>query len=118
MQFLSRVCADARRHNGNELLFCSPIALADFSCFLTLQRTVSPTFICLCGPVPAVCGIYDRHRCFERALALAPESVQARYYLGNALFLKGKTGEALSQWRKVVRAQPNFVPALNEAAGC
>jgi hypothetical protein len=44
-----QACADARRHNGNELLFCSPIALADFSCFLTLQGTVSPTLICLCG---------------------------------------------------------------------
>ena len=55
-------------------------------------------------------------RYFERALALAPESVQARYYLGNALFLKGNTGEALSEWLKVVRAQPSLVPALNEAA--
>ena len=44
-----QACTDARRHNGNELLFCSQIALADFSCFLTLQGTVSPTLICLCG---------------------------------------------------------------------
>ena len=55
-----QACADARRHNGNELLFCSPIALADFSCFLTLQGTVGPTSCVCAGRFRPVCRIYDR----------------------------------------------------------
>ena len=53
---------------------------------------------------------------FERALALKPNFTQARYYLGNALFLEGHTAAALAQWRQVLQAEPDLLPVLNQAA--
>jgi tetratricopeptide (TPR) repeat protein len=54
---------------------------------------------------------------FEEAVKLDPKSAEAHFYLGSALcFLKGKAAEGLAHWRTVIELQPEFVPALSNAA--
>jgi tetratricopeptide (TPR) repeat protein len=53
---------------------------------------------------------------FEKVLTLAPDSAEARFYLGNAFYLKGRIAEALAHWRKVLAAEPNDLRVLNQAA--
>ncbi len=53
----------------------------------------------------------------ERAVALNPDLVEAQYYLGAALYYaRGLALDALAHWRAALRIQPDYVPALNEAA--
>jgi tetratricopeptide (TPR) repeat protein len=54
---------------------------------------------------------------FEAAVKLDPNSAEAHFYLGSALcFMKGKPAEGLEHWRAVIALQPEFVPALSNAA--
>jgi tetratricopeptide (TPR) repeat protein len=54
---------------------------------------------------------------FHRALEIDPRLVEAHQNLGDALFSSpGKASEALAHWREVLRAAPNHLPALNQAA--
>ncbi len=70
------------------------------------------------GRLLAVEGQYDQaipH--LKKALAIKPDLVEAHYYLGASLyFSSGRTQEALAQWREALRVDPNFVPAMNDAA--
>ncbi|MGD0130325.1 MAG: tetratricopeptide repeat protein [Terriglobia bacterium] len=70
------------------------------------------------GRLLAVEGQFDQaipH--LQKALAIKPDLVEAHYYLGASLyFSSGRTQEALAQWRAALRVDPNFVPAMNDAA--
>jgi tetratricopeptide (TPR) repeat protein len=70
------------------------------------------------GRLLAVEGQFDQaipH--LQKALAIKPDLVEAHYYLGASLyFSSGRTQEALAQWREALRVDPNFVPAINDAA--
>jgi len=70
------------------------------------------------GRLLAVEGQFDQaipH--LQKALAIKPDLVEAHYYLGASLyFSSGRTQEALAQWRAALRIDPNFVPAMNDAA--
>ena len=53
----------------------------------------------------------------EKAVALNPDLVEAQYYLGAALYYaRGLALDALAHWRAALRIQPDYLPALNEAA--
>ncbi len=53
----------------------------------------------------------------EKALAIKPNLVEAHYYLGASLYYsQARAKEALAQWREALRVDPNFVPAMNDAA--
>jgi tetratricopeptide (TPR) repeat protein len=70
------------------------------------------------GRLLAVEGQYDQaipH--LKKAVAIKPDLVDAHYYLGASLyFSSGRTQEALAEWREALRVDPNFVPAMNDAA--
>ena len=54
---------------------------------------------------------------FEKAVEIDPRFVEAQYYLGAALYYaRGRAPEALAHWREALRAEPDYLPALNEAA--
>jgi tetratricopeptide (TPR) repeat protein len=53
---------------------------------------------------------------FEHAIALAPKSADAHAYLGTALVMKGQRADALAQWRDALKADPDNVRVLNDAA--
>ncbi len=54
---------------------------------------------------------------FKKAIAIAPEFVNAHENLGNAYyFLQGKALDALAQWRQVLLLEPNRVPVLTRMA--
>jgi tetratricopeptide (TPR) repeat protein len=53
----------------------------------------------------------------QSALALKPNLVEAHECLGEALYIsQARTQEALAQWREALRLDPNYAPAMNEAA--
>jgi tetratricopeptide (TPR) repeat protein len=52
----------------------------------------------------------------ERALAASPGLLEARYYLGLALMKKGRTAEALANWRQALRQAPDNLRVLNDTA--
>ncbi len=55
--------------------------------------------------------------CFRKAVAIAPGNLAARESLASALHhAQGRTVEALIQWRLLLRAEPNHLPALTQAA--
>ncbi|MCC6862023.1 MAG: tetratricopeptide repeat protein [Bryobacterales bacterium] len=54
---------------------------------------------------------------FEKALAIDPHYSQAHQNLGDTLYyLQGKAAEALAHWKEVLRAEPDHVLVLNQAA--
>ncbi len=54
---------------------------------------------------------------FEKALEVNSDLVEAHLYLGVALcHVQGRTQEALAHWREALRVDPNYAPAMNEAA--
>jgi tetratricopeptide (TPR) repeat protein len=53
---------------------------------------------------------------FERALQLSPSLVEAHYYLGVALAMKGRRAEGLAHWRQALLKEPDNVQVLNEIA--
>jgi tetratricopeptide (TPR) repeat protein len=54
---------------------------------------------------------------FEKAVQIDPGFAEAHQFLGAALYYaRGQVQQALVEWRAALRAQPNFLPALNEAA--
>jgi tetratricopeptide (TPR) repeat protein len=54
---------------------------------------------------------------FQEAVEIDPGLVEAQQFLGAALYYaRGQVREALAHWRAALRAQPDFLPALNEAA--
>jgi tetratricopeptide (TPR) repeat protein len=54
---------------------------------------------------------------FEKALEVNPGLFEAHLYLGVALrHSQARTQEALAHWREALRLQPNYAPAMNEAA--
>jgi protein O-mannosyl-transferase len=53
---------------------------------------------------------------FEKALQLSPGLVDARYYLGESLLVKGWGSEALAQWRQALRQAPDNIQVLNGTA--
>ncbi len=54
---------------------------------------------------------------FESILRLHPNSAAVHNTLGLVLISQqGKTGEALAHWREALRAAPDHLPALNQAA--
>jgi tetratricopeptide (TPR) repeat protein len=53
----------------------------------------------------------------EKALAIKPGSVEAHSCLGESLyFSRARVQEALAQWREALRLDPDFAPAMNDAA--
>jgi tetratricopeptide (TPR) repeat protein len=53
----------------------------------------------------------------RKAVELSPNMVNAHENLAMALFFtQGKTAEALSHWRQVLRLEPNHLPVLNQTA--
>jgi tetratricopeptide (TPR) repeat protein len=55
--------------------------------------------------------------CFRKAIGAAPGDVAARESLATTLHhVKGRTKEALVQWRLLLGADPNYVPVLTQAA--
>ena len=70
------------------------------------------------GRLLVVEGQYDQampH--LEKALAVKPDLVEAHYYLGALLYYsQARTQEALAHWREALRVDPNFLPAMNDAA--
>lgn len=59
-------------------------------------------------------------QCYKKALAVKPDSPFVRAYLGEALFFKGKKGEALAELEKASMLDPNgksgdFARSLLEA---
>jgi len=54
---------------------------------------------------------------FAKAVEINPGYVPARYNLGSVLYYsQARVQDALAQWREVLRQDPSFVPAMNEAA--
>jgi protein O-mannosyl-transferase len=53
---------------------------------------------------------------YERAIEINPGYADARYHLGFALQQQGKVGEAIAQWREILRQYPNNLMVLNETA--
>ena len=51
-------------------------------------------------------------RLFRRVLDIEPGSSQARYNLGNVLRLQGDLAGAVEQYRRVLRDDPTYAPAL------
>ncbi len=70
------------------------------------------------GRLLVVEGQYDQAKPhLEKALAIKPDLVEAHYYLGAVLYYsQARTPEALAQWREALRVDPNFLPAMNDAA--
>ena len=70
------------------------------------------------GRLLVVEGQYDQampH--LEKALAIKPDLVEAHYYLGASLYYsQARAQEALAHWREALRVDPNFAPAMNDAA--
>lgn len=64
-------------------------------------------------------GQYDQATLhLEKALAIKPSLVEAHYYLGASFYHSpARAQEALAHWREALRLDPNFVPAMNGAAG-
>jgi tetratricopeptide (TPR) repeat protein len=53
----------------------------------------------------------------RKAIELSPNLVNAHENLGMALYYtQGKTAEALTHWRRVLRLEPNHLPVLNQTA--
>ena len=77
----------------------------------TVQRLAAPhpAVLHLLGLVEARCGAPDAaQRAFEAALALAPLDWQIVNNFANFLADRGNIEGALDQYRRVLRAQPNF----------
>ena len=54
---------------------------------------------------------------FQKAIEIDPKFAEARYHLGSTLYFnQGRTGEALAEWRQVLRLEPNQVQVLDLAA--
>jgi tetratricopeptide (TPR) repeat protein len=54
---------------------------------------------------------------FEKALEVNPGISEAHLFLGVALCRsQARTQEALAHWREALRLEPNYAPAMNEAA--
>src|SRR5215472_5019086 len=53
---------------------------------------------------------------YRKAIELAPESVVARTYLGNALMRQGRPDEAALQYRKAIELAPGFALMHNNLA--
>jgi Flp pilus assembly protein TadD len=51
---------------------------------------------------------------YRRALALAPDLVEARNNLGNALLLSGQVAAAVAEYREALRQRPGD-PAIAES---
>jgi len=70
------------------------------------------------GRLLVVEGQYDQAQPhLEKALAIKPDLVEAHYFLGAVLYYsQARTPEALAQWREALRVDPNFLPAMNDAA--
>ena len=53
----------------------------------------------------------------EKALAIKPGLVEAHYYLGVSLYhSQTRVQEALARWREALQLNPNYAPAMNDAA--
>jgi tetratricopeptide (TPR) repeat protein len=111
--------ADAHRNLGRALAMTGHLdqAVPHFERALEINPEFAEAHSEL-GRLLAVEGQYDQaipH--LKKALALKPDLVEAHYYLGASLyFSSGRTQEALAQWREALRVDPNFVPAINDAA--
>src|SRR5262249_8314733 len=55
---------------------------------------------------------------FRRATELAPASAEGRFYLGNALALRGDVAGGISCFRKAVELKPDYVPAYHTLGNC
>jgi tetratricopeptide (TPR) repeat protein len=54
---------------------------------------------------------------FEKALEVNPGLVETHLFLGVALCnSQGRVQDALAHWREALRLEPNYAPAMNEAA--
>jgi tetratricopeptide (TPR) repeat protein len=111
--------ADAHRNLGRALAMTGHLdqAVPHFERALEINPEFAETQSEL-GRVLAVEGQYDQaipH--LQKALAIKPDLVEAHYYLGASMyFSSGRTQEALAHWREALRVDPNFVPAMNDAA--
>jgi tetratricopeptide (TPR) repeat protein len=111
--------AEAHHNLGRAMAFTGQLDQA--TSHLEKAIAINPSFAeahCDLGRALAVAGQYGQaipH--FEQALALKPGLVEAHYYLGASLYYSdARVQEALSHWREALRLDPNFAPAMNEAA--
>jgi tetratricopeptide (TPR) repeat protein len=111
--------ADAHRNLGRALAMTGQLdqAIPQFEKAVEINPTFAEAHSDL-GRLLVVEGQYDQampH--LEKALALKPDLVEAHYYLGASLYYsQARTQEALAHWREALRVDPNFLPAMNDAA--
>ena len=70
------------------------------------------------GRILVMEGHYDKATPqLEKALAINPNLVETHDYLGIALYYsQTRVEEALAQWREALQLNPNYAPAMNDAA--
>ena len=111
--------ADAHRNLGRALAMTGQPdqALPHFEKAVEINPAFAEAHADL-GRLLVVEGHYDQalpH--LRKALALRPDMVEANYYLGATLYYsQGRAQEALTHWREVLRVDPDYVLALNDAA--
>ena len=111
--------ADAHRNLGRALAMIGQLdqAIPHFEKAIEINPLFAEAHSDL-GRLLVVAGQYDQampH--LEKALAIKPNLVEAHYYLGASLYYsQARAKEALAQWREALRVDPNFVPAMNDAA--
>ena len=74
------------------------------------QRTIM--LLNLEGASNAAIKRYDAAiECYQRALIIKPNYVEAHYNLGNALRLNGKLASALDSYKRAIKIKPDFAAA-------
>ena len=111
--------ADANHNLGRALAIAGQLDQAEP--YLEKAVEINPRFAeahADLGRLLAAQGKYDQaapH--LEKAVSLKPDLVEAHYYLGALLYYsQGRPQEALAQWHEALRVNPNYLPALNDAA--
>jgi tetratricopeptide (TPR) repeat protein len=111
--------ADAHQNLGRALALTGPLdpAIPHFQKAVEINPGFAEAHSDL-GRALMAEGQYDQampH--LEKALAIKPGLVEAHYYLGEALYYsQARVQEALAHWREALRLDPDFAPAMNDAA--
>jgi protein O-mannosyl-transferase len=111
--------ADAHRNLGRLLAMSGELdqAVPQFEKAIALNPNFAEAYSEL-GRLFAVEGQYEKAEpLLEKALTLKPTLVEAHYYFGALLYYsQGRAQQALAQWREALRLEPNYLPAMNDAA--